>query len=249
MSKILLISDLHVGSRYAVAPNNFHSHKNNRIQQAIYKQWQQMAKQSKYDYVIINGDVVDGTQRFNEGSDTWTCDLDEQIEAAIQLLNEIVYDKLLVTYGSPYHTKENLNCDQVFAKEASASVHNHELHFQPVRQNDIFHISHAVGVSTASWQYRTTPLAKELVAALLNEKELFKYRGIIRSHAHYYCKVNFSSSFALITPCWQTRTPYMIRKGLSLIPKLGWITLDNELDVWRIQEHCFNMPRPTKVII
>lgn len=208
-----------------------------------------MAKSSHFDYTIVNGDIVDGVQRFNEGSDAWTTDLEEQIEAATELIKEIDYGKLLVTYGTPYHTKENLNCDTAFAKQNNAAAHGHELHFQPQGQKDIFHISHAVGVSTASWQYRTTPLAKELVAALLNEKELHKYRGIIRSHAHYYCAVEFNHQFGLITPCWQTRTPYLVRKGLSLIPKLGYVTLEKLEDDWKIKPYCFNIPCPTLVTI
>ena len=179
----------------------------------------------------------------------WTADMDEQIEACCDLEKQIDYEKLLVTYGSAYHTKENLNCDQAFAKRMNAVAHGHELSFQPQGQKDIFHLSHAVGVSTSVWIYRTTALAKELVAALLNEKELHNYRGIIRSHAHYYCKVGFSNTFALITPCWQGRTPYMIRKGLALIPKLGWIVLDNDTGDWRISENCFDMPRPNKVVV
>jgi hypothetical protein len=204
-----------------------------------------MCNQVKHcEYVIIDGDVVDGKAKATEGKDVWTADVDEQIDAAAELVNQIDYDKLLVAYGSPYHTAENLNADQIFAKKMNAVKHDHEISFQPNDCKDILHISHMVGVSTASWQYRTTPLAKELVAALLNEKTLYKYKCIIRAHAHYYVSVAFSS-FGFITPCWQTRTPYMIRKGLSLIPKLGYVVLPISDDGYLggIEAHTFDMPR------
>jgi hypothetical protein len=139
--------------------------------------------------------------------------------------------------------------DQQFAKQIGAQKHDYEISFQPKTLKDVIHLSHDISVSTSSWQYRTTPIAKELVAALLNEKELYSYKSIIRSHAHYFCTVAFTSNFGLITPCWQTRTPYMIRKGLSLIPKLGYVILSKETKDgdWRVQPHTFNMPRPELV--
>jgi hypothetical protein len=41
----------------------------------------------------------------------------------------------------------------------------------------------------------------------------------------------------------------MIRKGLALIPKLGYVTLEQTEDDWHITPHCFNMPRPTLVTV
>ena len=138
---------------------------------------------------------------------------------------------------------------EAYAKTIRADKHGWEINFQPEGTKGVFHISHQVGVSAASWQYRTTPIARELVAALLNEKELYKYDGVIRSHAHYFVFVRFNA-FGLITPCWQTRTPYMIRKGLSLIPKLGYVVIqhhDNEH--WSVRAKTFNMPRPELTVV
>jgi len=249
--KILVISDLHVGSEYALMPNKWKNITPLDDQKQILKKWNEMCKNEKHnDYLIINGDVTDGTQSMNEGKELCISDTSEQVDAAIDLVKQIDYDKLLVTYGTFYHTKENPNLDQQFAKQIDANSHGYEINFQPKGTKDIMHLSHQISVSTSSWQYRTTPLAKELVAALLNEKELYKYKSIIRSHAHYYCYVAFSKSFGLITPCWQTRTPYMIRKGLSLIPKMGYVTITIEDDGgWDVVPHTFDLPRPKLVII
>jgi len=244
-TKILVISDLHVGSKFAVAPRKL----GNKITRAIYREWKKMTETGPYDYLILNGEAVDGPQVANKGKEVWEGDVSRQIDIAIDLVNEIDYEKLLVTYGTTYHTQENLNADEQFAKQIGANAHGWELNFQPLGTNGIFHISHQVGVSSSSWQYRTTPIAKELVAALLNEKELYKYDGIIRSHAHYFVFVRFTA-FGIITPCWQTRTPYMIKKGLSLIPKMGYVVLQhrNERE-WSIRAKTFKIPRPELVVI
>jgi len=243
MTKILVLSDLHVGSLYALSPKP-----ETPEQRYILKEWLEMCARVRPEYLIINGDIIEGTQRAEEGKSLQLSDVDKQIDAAVELVNRINYGKLLVTYGTRYHTDENLNGDQVFAKVIGANAHNYELSFKPAGVDSILHFSHHVSVSFSSWQYRTTPIAKELVAALLNEKELYKYDGIIRSHAHYFVQVSFSA-FGIITPCWQGRTPYMISKGLSLIPKLGYVILESEEGKWRVRANTFNIKRPELVVI
>jgi len=248
--KILVISDMHVGSGYAIRPLKWKNTNANPVQRKILKKWDEMCRNEKdIDYLLINGDAVDGTGAAEEGKHQDIADTNEQVKAAAELVSMINCDKILVTYGSKYHTKENPNLDEQFAEEIGATKHDYEINFQPKTLKDVIHLSHNISVSTSSWQYRTTPIAKELVAALLNEKELYRYKSIIRSHAHYFCTVAFTSNFGLITPCWQTRTPYMIRKGLSLIPKLGYVILQKEKneDQWTVDPHTFNIPRPELV--
>ena len=250
MTRILVVSDLHVGSRYGLMPKQWGDVLANPIQREILKKWDEMCKREReIDYLIVNGDAVDGTSPAEEGKYQSISDTDEQVNAAAELVSNINCDKILVTYGSKYHTKENPNLDEAFAKEVGASKHDYEISFQPKTLDDVFHLAHNIGISFSSWVYRTTPIAKELVAALLNEKELHSYKCVIRSHAHYYCMVSFTSNFGLITPCWQTRTPYMVKKGLSMIPKLGYVLLEkrDRNSGWIVTPRTFNMPRPELV--
>jgi len=239
--RVLVISDLHVGSRYAVMPQRWQGFTALKHQRFLFRKWREMVKKVGHvDAVVVNGDTVDGKQKGSQGKDLWTSDVDEQIEAAIDLVKMIKFDRIHVTYGTPYHTEENLNADEVFAKRIGASLHGWEI--QGKMENGIVHFSHQITVSTSAWQYRTTPLAKELVAALLNDDVFPKYRVIVRSHAHYFCYVGFSKNFAIVTPCWQLRTPYMIRKGLSLVPKLGYVLLVDEKDGISFVADTFDVP-------
>jgi hypothetical protein len=207
-------------------------------------------QEGKVDYLYIGGDVVDGSQPATKGKELWTADIGEQIDCAVDLVKMIKYDKLLVVYGTPYHTDTNINADEEFAKRMNADAHGWELHFKPKGMEDIFHMAHSIGISTSAWQYRTTPIARELVFALLNEKEFYRYTGIIRSHAHYFVSVSFTSNFGLVTPCWQDRTPYMVQKGLALVPKMGYVVLEsveNEdgINGWIIKPKTFSIYRPS----
>lgn len=247
MLEILVVSDLHLGSRYAVMPRKWGGYTANKTQRKILKKWREMCKREKPDLVVVNGDAVDGKQKASSGKELWTTDLDEQIDAAVELVKQINCNQFLVTYGSSYHTDLNLNADQVFAKRLGAEKAGWELNVKT--ENGTLHFSHQISVSSSAWQYRTTPLAKELVASLLHDDVLPKYKVIVRSHAHYFCAVSFSNNFAVVTPCWQTRTPYMVRKGLGLIPKLGYVVLSSDGEDWMLRAETFDMPKPEVVKI
>jgi hypothetical protein len=241
--RILLMSDLHCGSVYAVKHPNYGDMTNE--QKYIFNEWQEMVKREGHvDYLYVGGDIVDGLGKAEDGRYEWTTDITKQIDCAVDLVNMIDYDKLLVVYGTPYHIDSGLNADEEFAKRIGADAKGWELNFKPQGIGDIFHMSHKIGVSSGF--YRTTPLAKELVYALLNEKELHKYTGIIRSHAHYFVSVSFTSHFGIITPAWQSRTPYLVSKGLGLIPKLGYVMLEkyDKNGTWMIKPQTFNIMKP-----
>lgn len=251
-TKILIVNDMQVGSKYALMPEKWRDDEGeqfypNEIQSCILKKWNEMCEKEKdVNYLILNGEGIDGVQAASRGREVWTTDLSTQIDAAEELLKRIEYDKLLVTYGSIYHTDANLNADQMLAKQLGATKSGWEINFRPKGTGSTFHLSHEIGVSTSVAYYRTTAIARELVAALLQQDELYKYDVIVRSHAHYFVMVRFSKQIGLVTPCWQARTPYMVRKGLSLVPKLGYVVLENDGDVmpWRVRVETFNIPRP-----
>jgi len=250
LNKILVLSDLHVGSKYAVMPERFGNTVPNAIQRKILDEWIKMVDREKdVDAVFILGDIVDGLQRVNCGRELWTSDLDEQISAAQELVNMIDYDSALVVYGTPYHTEEGLNLDALFAKSINAKAHGWELSVKPNKSDEAIHLAHQVSTSGAPMMYRTTPIAKELMMALLHEKELFKYRAIIRAHAHYFVYVAFSNQFGWINPCWQDRNPYMTRKGLGLMPKLGYVVLNTPEDSsWGVIPKTFSISKPDLVM-
>ncbi len=211
------------------------------MQRIFQNEWNNMVasvNERGIDILVLNGDLVDGIQAAARGRELWTTDLHEQIDAAEELIRQINFKKAFVTAGTPYHTDKNLNAEEVLADKLNAPFRwEFALNVEEAR----FHFSHEVGVSSSVWHYRTTPIARELVAALLQEKEFGHFDGIIRSHAHYCVAVEFGSHFGMITPCWQGRTPYMIRKGIMLTPKLGYIILNvNGSEVDR-EKHLFNI--------
>ena len=248
-TRILIVSDLGIGSEYSLAPDDITSSLVRRkphlasLHSVLRSEWDKMRNGlgNSVDILVVNGETVDGPQPAAKGKELWTADTNEQCQYAAELIGDISHKELYITKGTPYHTETNTNLDQVVADMLGGWC-DWELALQVFDKR--FHFAHSIGVSNSAWQYRTTSIARELVAALLQEKEYGKFDGIIRSHAHYFVEVSFGSQWGIVTPCWQGRTPYMIRKGLTLTPKLGYVTMDiyNDGRIYR-DWHLFNMPQ------
>jgi hypothetical protein len=159
----------------------------------------------------------------------WTTNLDVQVQSAVELLKMVKAKTYALTMGSGYHVGENMCLDEVVATRLEPFAKSHfsaDLALNDEEEGVRIHCAHYIGVSTSSWQYPSTPLAKELVMALLNEKEYGVFDVLVRSHAHYYCMVELGSHFAVITPAWQLRTPYEVKIGLSMLPQIGYVFME-----------------------
>ena len=254
MKRILIVSDLHLGSNAGLMPREVtdfdgERHIANKGQRRLFDLWSQLVKKvGAVDIMVINGDACDGPNKKGSGIGCWTTDIRLQAKTAAELCKMFDAKKFLVTQGSGYHVAENPSADAMTADELKAEFGT-ELALNLKEEKIRLHFSHQIGVSQASWQYRTTPIARELVSALLNEKEYGKFHGVIRSHAHYYCGVEFGSHFGIITPCWQLRTPYMVAKGLALLPKLGAIVLDVDKGDVAKERYLWNVENPVREVV
>ena len=241
--KILIIGDMHVGSDVAIMPAEIQSLKTERensqlikaspVQLKILDKWHEMIdNEGKVDGIILNGDLVEGYNKKNNGLGTWSCDMDTQARAAKMLIQEIKYKKLYGTQGSLYHTNNNISVDKLVVEGLGGTFsHDLALKCDSVR----IHASHKVGVSGSTWQYRTTPIARELVMSELNSMEFGKFNIVVRSHTHYYCAVQFGSSLGIICPCWKGRDEYVRLLGMSYSPSIGYVILeiDGKNYTWR----------------
>jgi len=220
-------------SYYAPMPEKFEIEDRNgdviryvpsKTQKELNRAWKDMCASGHYDFVLVNGDVCDGPQRKSMGKSVVTSDLNAQVDAAVEMLKMIDADEFFFTMGSEYHCMDDRPLEQVVA-ERMGGVFSDDLilEVEDVR----IHASHNVPVSGSSWQYRSTPLARDLLLLELNNstKKYGKIDMAIRSHAHYYVTVGFKRQTGIITPCWQTRTPFAVKRDLISPPDIGYITL------------------------
>lgn len=241
--RILIVGDMHVGSDYALMPEEVFTLKTEKAncrcipatetQLKILSKWHEMIdSEGRVDALVVNGDSVDGYNRKSNGLGSWTTNMDDQLKTAMGLIKEVKYRKLYGTQGSMYHTNENISVDKLVIEGLGGTFsYDLALKVDKVRM----HFSHKVGVSSSSWQYRTTPIAKEMVMNELNQFDFDKFNVIARSHAHYYCAVQFGQSLGLICPCWKGRDDFVKMLGLAFNPSIGYVVLeiDGSSYTWR----------------
>jgi hypothetical protein len=112
------------------------------------------------------------------------------------------------------------------------------------------HASHNVPVSASSWQYRSTPLARDLLLHKLNDsaRSYGDIDVVIRSHAHYHVAVMFTHQLGLITPCWQTRTPFAVKRDIISPPDIGYIVLEIDGKNVDMKRRIVHIGKPSPVV-
>lgn len=232
---LVCLGDIHAGSKAAVCvPGMELTEDGGKVphsaaQRGLYDAWHSLAKEWKNpDILVCNGDAIEGQARKESGVGCWSTDLDDQLECAALLLKEYNAKRTYLIDGTGYHVDAGgkslehhlglaLDAEKIGGyKKRSAD----ELF---LRVGEVtFHFSHHISVGTG-W-YKTTPLARELVFALLNESDKHRVDVIVRSHVHYFCGVEFTRQRGYILPCWQMQTRYMRKKSsFGMVPVIGAI--------------------------
>ena len=229
---LVALGDIHAGSRAAVCVPDQElcgggSFRYSAAQRALYEAWCGVAKEWRNpDILLCNGDAIEGQARKESGVGCWSTDLDDQLKCAESLIREFSARKIYITDGTGYHVdaggkslESHLGERLGAQKIGAAGMRSDDELFLKIG-NTTFHAAHHIGIGTG-W-YKTTPLARELVFALLNESDKHRTDIILRSHVHYFCGVEFTRQRGYILPCWQLQTRYMRKKSsFGMVPVLG----------------------------
>ena len=238
MKRVLLLSDLHVGSKWGLWPPNFYAKnarsdiiepiKQNPVNKAIWDHWLLMLKRlkkEKPDCIILNGDLIEGAQRKEGGRGLMTPFLKNQVDACIAVIKTLPKVPMFFTAGTDYHQlPDGLNAEEFIADALNADFGD-ELVINTCGIR-IF-ARHVIGASSSSWQYQTTAPSKEHLLLYLNRSNE-KYGPIdvcVFSHRHQFVASQFLSGIALVTPCWQGKTVFAVKKGIVGVPDIGWVML------------------------
>ena len=193
-----------------------------------------------FDVVLNNGDAIDGTGIRSGATELLCSDRDEQVEMAQAVLDFVAGRKadIYMTYGTPYHTGDVEDWEDVLAREVHAKRIEGEGHYD-VRGVQIA-MKHNIG-NTASPASRFTALSNAQI-----KQHLWALRGqqpkaniIIRSHVHrcLYAGEPGTRSYVTTTPGLQgLGSKYGIRRVDGLPTDFGFLVFDI-LDL----DHCFCM--------
>lgn len=250
MKKILLLSDLHVGSAYGLWPEGMEEEDPQNgdikpipptnVNKKIGAHWNLMLdkiRASPPQVVLFNGDLIEGPQDFERGKGLLTRNIDLQEEACwkfIQSVRDAAPKAVFYfTAGTGYHQRsDGHSVDRHIARHFNSEFGN-ELVIEECGIR-IF-ARHVISSSSSTWQYMATAPGREHLLLYVNkgkegEEGEEKYGPIdvaVFSHRHQFVVVGFPSGIALVTPCWQSKTPFAsVKKGLMGVPDIGWVILE-----------------------
>jgi predicted phosphodiesterase len=218
MTKTLLISDLHCGGMDAPFPEKAKAVKGrSAIQKYLYQQYLKNACSEHFDYVIFNGDLVEGYQPVIEKELNQT-NMNDQINTAIRMIEKMDYDKMLITMGTPFHsvTETGEIAEEIIAKRIGAKYAKEFFIDIDGYKTHITHALHHEG---------------DIAGKLGREIETYRTDLIIRGHRHEFAYVETVYGKGVVTPGWQSRNKFGISNGLNATPytpDIGCCVLETE---------------------
>jgi len=206
--RVLVMSDMHCGHRVGLTPPKFLSKscgdKYYYVQIELWDQYKAILNRLKpIDTLIINADCLDGLGERTQGSELIVKDRFKQVDMAVECINMVEANKIVMTRGTPYHVGLGAeDWEDNIAKEVKAvKIGDHEW----VDINGVtFDVKHKIGSSSIP-HGKFTPIAKDRLWNFLwtEHEEQPKSDIIIRSHVHYFCYCGEDGWLSLTTPALQ----------------------------------------------
>ena len=207
MKRILVISDLHCGSVVGLTPDDYQTGDYAPEQAALWDTYCEMVDSFRnrlgdIDLLIVNGDCHDGKASRWGATDLITTKIHTQIEMAAVAIDYCDAKKIVMTYGTPYHTGAEEDWEAFLADKVGAEIKNHAF----IEVDGVnFSVKHKVGSSTIPHGRSTAVKREKLWDTLWSvEKNQNPISDIlIRSHVHYFDYTGNNNYLALTTPALQ----------------------------------------------
>jgi len=218
--KGLVTGDWHVGSAFGLFPDDFTLSTGARVRlntgqkyllDCYHKMLARLPK--RLDFVIFNGDLVDGLARKVEGRWRVEPDPDFQVKAALELAQPIARRAraVYVTRGTPYHSGSGSSGDELFAREIGAvqdPMGHYAWSWIPALdvggiRLDIAHHRSVFMRYEASVGEREIQFDKIVAEIKGSPSDL-----IIRSHGHRFFFLNMEGSLFVAVPAFELQTDF-----------------------------------------
>jgi hypothetical protein len=242
-----IVSDMHVGSRFSIFPKNFKTKEGNIIQinegqRQILSHWEYFKKKCDEfdcDTVLLLGDLTEGKNEKQLGENTITTNINEQIQASLQLLKPICKNrKVHGIAGTRYHVSEiDTSTDGILISELDGKFYGKVMNLKLRGTSRTIHCIHGKGGGA---MYKATKLNKKIIFSKFSEamERTNKFDILISAHLHCFIHVHMPKVHAFINPCWKAYDPseYTAEKYYEWQPDIGSCILrideQNRINIW-----------------
>jgi hypothetical protein len=211
------------------------------IQRAMWEWYSgKMAELQPVERLIVVGDAIDGKGDRSGGTELITSDRRVQCQIAARCIEEAHAKRVALIKGTPYHTGEQEDWEEVLAVMVGADRCGYHEWFDA--NGVIIDCRHAVGGSQIPHGRHTAIARAALWNRLWAEREMQPRADIIiRAHVHYHVYSGGAGWLAMTTPALQGWTKYGSR-AIDGTNDIGLISIDVEEDgKWRWTSHLLDM--------
>ena len=209
---IAVIADTHIGSPYGIASPEMRDNgaqiKMTRHQKILYSYWhtiQATCNDLKVDTVLLNGDLIHGRNRKENGAGC-IGSLSDQVTAATQLLAPLCHNrKVFGVEGTIYHHSIDTDTEQIIVESLGGKYAGRML--DATIDGTSIRLNMCHGKSTGG--YKETSIAKDINAAKIAayDDKVDRYDLFIRSHSHTFCHVDKPGIHYVSTPSFTFLPP------------------------------------------
>jgi hypothetical protein len=241
MKRLLLLADLHCGHLVGLTPPAWQTEapeSDGRTKRAKFapiqrEAWQWYAKNvaagGPYDLVVVNGDAIDGRNDRSGSCEQITPDRQEQVDMACTAIRQAMIGKpkLVMTYGTAYHTGDQEDWENDIAKElGSMKIGSHEwIDIEGV----VFDVKHHINSSQVPYG-RHTALNRDAVWSLIWADKQYTPRAqvVVRSHVHYFAAAldDMEPHLRLTTPALQAMGTRFGARQCSGLVSFGFVIFE-----------------------
>lgn len=259
MKRLVVVSDFHCGHDVGLTPPDFNPifKKNSpkrfeRYQKRVeYWTWFEKKIESlrPIDFLLINGDAVDGKGRRSGGTELITADRTEQVDMAAAIIKFIDAKKVVMAYGTGYHVGQDEDWEDAIARSVGAEriSGQNTLDINGLKIN----YKHHIGASSIP-HGRLTALAKDVLwnGLWAEHGEFPKANIVLRSHVHYFVFCGGYGWLGMITPALQGIGTKFGSRRVSGTVDFGFVHFDiedNENFAW--EPHILKLRRARREVI
>lgn len=255
-------ADFHCGHRVGLTPPawNFappddtdHQHVKQYEQRKVLWQWfdAEVKKCGKFDWALLNGDLIEGKNDRAEGVELLATSRDDQVEMAIAAIKTINAKRYDFIFGTPYHVGMGEDWERRIADAFGGTIQT-EGHFNI--NGLIVSAKHYIGNTVSPVSKFTAAARVSLIQSLWAElAQQPKANLIVRSHIHRcysVCEPELSRA-VWTTPALQGLGSRIVRKMDGLPVHFGflevWIGRPND---WGVKAHVAPLSlQPAQVIV
>jgi len=242
MLKVLVLGDWHIGSNVGLMlpeytdPYSGITIRANQIQTFLFEKFCQMLNSiGEIDILILNGDIIEGPNKAEQGLGVWTTDIHAQATCAAALVDMIPCKKIYCTQGSTYHTG-NPTGDKIVSDLVGADWIG-DWQFIKINNTITIYLKHYGDFASLPYTRCTAQRKQAFIAkAQGTDVDIF-----INSHTHHFYASLDSNDTSISVPCWKGIDGYIGKRTIEQ-PDNGYVILNIDNSDYTWNYNIFKIP-------